>query len=542
MSRADAILASAVQIAGPLTRVQDRIVAVKMHPDAVSVLQLHSTLDEWKLERLVSWSLEAPVGRAPVRDNFPYLVDQIAAAATEAAVDGVDAGIAIPASYFDTRLLTLPYFPEADLAAEADEPEFWEEFDPELTNLDGRISRHQILYSNENEDRTLVLFSSIAESDIDRYRGLLLDANLLPVFLENELFSMINGVYARLDVDDLFKPFSVLHICPGNNYVICSARGRLAMQKIKISDFDEALLEELEGLDSVDGEFWEEVAIRVSEQIRQAVAFIAEEQEFQEPDKLFLVSEYKVLDNMVSLLADRLDPIRIMPYDAMADVEMPNEHAKYVDYFRNNSVFTSAIGLATQGLDIEGRAENAGHRRLISMNFLPTAVTIKRNRQLAAVNRILSVAIIGVLVLSGALLGINTVPAYLQTREAARQYDTAKSYAQTQKLLQATNEKKLTEVTQVNINLRKMSRQRGYAEFMSQLPAMIPATAELQKMELREDGKLSISGLAMSNDDINTIKQNFKTMKFTRREPQVTSKREDPYWAFSIDTDLVKAK
>ena len=96
MSRADAILASAVQIAGPLTRVQDRIIAVKMHPDAVSVLQLHSALDEWKLERLVSWSLEAPVGRAPVRDNFPYLVDQIGAAATEASVDGVDAGISIP--------------------------------------------------------------------------------------------------------------------------------------------------------------------------------------------------------------------------------------------------------------------------------------------------------------------------------------------------------------------------------------------------------------------------------------------------------------
>ena len=60
-------------------------------------------------------------------------------------------------------------------------------------------------------------------------------------------------------------------------------------------------------------------------------------------------------------------------------------------------------------------------------------------------------------------------------------------------------------------------------------------------MELDEDGKLSLSGLAMSNDDINAIKQNFKTMKFTRREPQVT-KREDPYWAFSIETELVRAK
>ena len=45
---------------------------------------------------------------------------------------------------------------EADLAEEAQEPEFWEEFDPELNNLVGRVVKFQILYSNENEDRTVV--------------------------------------------------------------------------------------------------------------------------------------------------------------------------------------------------------------------------------------------------------------------------------------------------------------------------------------------------------------------------------------------------
>ena len=109
MSRAEAFLSGAVQIAGPLLRRQERIVAVKLHPDAVSVVQLHPTVDYWEMDRLVSWSLENAVGRSPVQDNFSYLANQIAAAAEEAGVDGVDAGISIPHSLFDVRILQLPY-------------------------------------------------------------------------------------------------------------------------------------------------------------------------------------------------------------------------------------------------------------------------------------------------------------------------------------------------------------------------------------------------------------------------------------------------
>ncbi|MDB2381574.1 hypothetical protein N9W39_03195, partial [Alphaproteobacteria bacterium] len=108
MSRAEAFLSGAVQIAGPLLRRQERIVAVKLHPDAVSVVQLHPTLDDWDLDRLVSWSLENAIGRSPVQDNFNYLADQISAAAKEAGIDGVDAGISIPHSLFDVRILQLP--------------------------------------------------------------------------------------------------------------------------------------------------------------------------------------------------------------------------------------------------------------------------------------------------------------------------------------------------------------------------------------------------------------------------------------------------
>ncbi len=542
MSKAEAFLASAVQIAGPLTRLQERIVAVKLHPDAVSVMQLNPTLDDWKLDRLISWSLDNAIGRQPVQENYPYLSDQIAAAANEAGVDGVDAGISIPASLFDTRTLTLPFMSEAELAEEAEEPEFWEEFDPELSNLVGRVVKFQILYSNENEDRIVVLLSSIGVADLERYRSLMLDANLLPVFIENEIFSLVNGIYARMSSDDIYKPFSIVHLCPGNNLLVSNMRGRLVTQKINISDFDEALLMELESVDEPGGDFWEEVAIRVSEQVKQAIAFVVETYEFPNPDKVFFVSEYKSIDNFVTLIEDRLGTARVIVYDAMEDVEVPNEHAKYLDYFENPSVFTTAVGLATQGINVEGRGASHLHRRLISMNFLQDAPRIRRNRQLGALNRILTLAIMAVLVFSGSVLGINTIPAYLQTREASKQFNQAKSIAQTQKLRRAVSERKLLEANALVSNMQKNTVRRGHAKFLTALPAMLPIGTELQGLTISQTDGVALSGLATSNEQVNEIKRNLRTQGFVNRDPAVDLKREDDYWAFQMTLNLARSE
>ncbi|MGC6535567.1 MAG: PilN domain-containing protein [Parvibaculales bacterium] len=540
MSKAEAFLAGAVQIAGPLTRVQERIVAVKLHPDAISVAQLHPSMDEWQMDRLVSWALDRNIGREPVQENYPYLANEISAAADEAGVDGVDAGISIPASLFDTRTVTLPYMLEEDLAEEAEEPEFWEEFDPELTNLMGRVLRYQILYSSEAEDKTVVLVSSISVGDLERYRGLLLDANLLPVVLENEVFSLINGIYARMSTDDRFKPFVIIHLCPGNNLVVAHNRGRVMTHKINISDFDEALLSELQGVDEMAGDFWEEVAIRVSEQVKQAIAFVVETYDFPNPDKAFLVSEYKEIDNFSALLYERLGTTRVVVYDAMEDVDVPNEHAKYVDYFDNPSVFTTVIGLATQTLNIEGKSEGDQHQRLISMNFLEDVVRIRFNRQLAALNRILTVAIIGVVLFSGSVLGVNTVPAYLETREASKQFNKAESDAQTQNLRRQANEKKLKEANAIIIAVQENAVQSGHAKFLKELPNMIPVGAELERIEINEHEGVRIFGLATSNKQINDIKKMLREKRFLRRDPNVETAKIGDYWSFTMRMKLVR--
>ena len=50
---------------------------------------------------------------------------------------------------------------------------------------------------------------------------------------------------------------------------------------------------------------------------------------------MILVSEYREIENFYFLLHERLGAARVVIYDAMDDVEVPNEHQKYVDFFAN---------------------------------------------------------------------------------------------------------------------------------------------------------------------------------------------------------------
>ena len=238
MSRSEAFLSSAVQAASKIHTVQDNIVAVKIHPDSISVLQLDPAMDAaassdgWRLDRIVTWSLGRNVGPAPLQEDFEYLVNQIRQVRIEANVTGLDAGISIPFSQFDTRILNLPFMLPEELEDESQLEGFWGENDPELNDLDGKIVRYQILSANENEDRTTVLFSSIPETTVKRYTDLLLEAGLMPVYIENEAFSLVNGIYTKLSFEDLQKPQLIVHLCPGHNVVIGFTKNSIEIFKI----------------------------------------------------------------------------------------------------------------------------------------------------------------------------------------------------------------------------------------------------------------------------------------------------------------------
>ena len=538
MSTSEAFLSNVVQIAAPLHGVQDNIVAVKLHPDAVSIMQLGPTLEDWELNRLVTWSLGKDIGRSPIEQNYPYLAEQVNLVRKEANMAGLDAGIAIPAHLFDTRLLTLPYFEEEELAEEAEIDGFWEEQDPELTNLGMKIIRYQILAANESDDRTVVLFSSIPEPTVRRYIGLLIDASLLPVYVENEAFSLINGIYTRLDAEKRYEPSLVLHICPGANMVVGFEQSRVVMQKISISDFDEALLLEIEDIEEVAGEFWEEVAIRIGEQIKQAVAFLHEERDFPNVNRLLLVSEHKNMDNMHTLLHRHIGAMRLQCWDALKGVDVPSDNAAYVDYFRNPSVFTSALGLATQGLNVQGKSDDRLHPRFLHMNFLPDVQAIRRNRRFGVLNKLLLLGIGVILAASFFLIGVTNIPTLIASSRKAAAYEEVVAQADIENLRHQGLEKKFADLKEDKRRLDDMVTPKAYTHLLAKLAAILPPKAELETLTIDADSRVTITGFSQSTVAINRFANNIVNEGLARSAP-VQQSQAGKFFAFTISTKLV---
>ena len=540
MSRSEAFLSSAVQAASKIHTVQDNIVAVKIHPDSISVLQLDPAMDAaassdgWRLDRIVTWSLGRNVGSAPLQEDFEYLVNQIRQVRIEANVTGLDAGISIPFSQFDTRILNLPFMLPEELEDESQLEGFWGENDLELNDLDGKIVRYQILSANENEDRTTVLFSSIPETTVKRYTDLLLEAGLMPVYIENEAFSLVNGIYTKLSFEDLQKPQLIVHLCPGHNVVIGFTKNSIEIFPISVSEFDDALLLELEELDDISGEFWDEVGIRVGEHINQAIAYLNEVKNFPTIKSFWLVSEHKNIGNVEILLRDRVGNLRLKKIELLEDIEVPPDQAKFVDYFNNSSVFTSALGLATQSINIAGYDDSQRYKKLLDINFLPNSGKIRTFRQFEAFNKLLIAAVCAVFVASALIIGITNIPELVSSSSKVVAYEALQGEAQTEAIRYKGLIKKLDKLRDNERKVGYFTEPKGFTIFMSSLAIMLPQDAELQKLYVKSDGTVILEGLSLSSSAINTFAAELVKSGLATQAP-ITQQKTSGYYRFTIN-------
>ena len=474
------------------------------------------------------------MGHAPLQESFEYLVNQTRQVRIEANVTGLDAGISIPFSQFDTRILNLPFMLPEEMEDEAQIEGFWGDNDPELNDLEGRIVRYQILSANENEDRTTVLFSSIPETTVKRYTDLLIEAGLMPVYIENEAFSLVNGIYTKLSFDDLQKPQLIVHLCPGHNAVIGFTKNNIEIFPISVSEFDDALLLELEELDDISGEFWDEVGIRVGEHINQAIAYLNEVKNFPTIKSFWLVSEHKNIGNVETLLRDRVGNLRLKKIELLDDIEVPPDQAKFVDYFNNSSVFTSALGLATQSINIAGYDDSLRYKRLLDINFLPNSGNIRTFRQFAAVNKLLMAAVCVVFLVSALMMGITNIPELVNSSSKVAAYEALEGEAQTEAIRYKGLTKKLEKLRDNEKKVSDFTEPKGFTIFMSSLATMLPQDAELQKLDIKSDGSVTLEGLSLSSSAISTFAAELVKSGLATQAP-ITQQKTGGYYRFTIN-------
>ena len=101
-----------------------------------------------------------------------------------------------------------------------------------------------------------------------------------PAYIELEPIALANYLHASLRADERWQSEAILHVSADRIEIIAFQPSRFHTVKLEISNFEQILLAEIEGVDDPSGEFWEEVEGRVANTLKQAMMFLKENQDF----------------------------------------------------------------------------------------------------------------------------------------------------------------------------------------------------------------------------------------------------------------------
>lgn len=488
-------LAQFAKVLKPVGGQPDQLVAVKIHPQAVSLMELRGSGDRVDLITLKSIGLPRMVDFQNIQRSQDMIADAIRAGKAEANLTSVDAAICIPGQTIQTRIINLPFMSAKELAKEAREIDFWIENEPDLAKIESPVIEYQILVMAENDDLTRVLLCFAEEKNIQPWMDILLAAHLNPVFLDPEALALVNLRHATLPLDEQRQNQVVVQITSHDSQCVAFDRTKVHSVKLEISEFDLVLLEQAEEAGVLEGEFWDEVAGRVANIIKQALLYLQEEQDFQPFSMVYLVSDYSRCKNIIPILDKHLDIAPITLWNPLQRMNYTRQVMTYADTYENPSVLTSGLGSALQKLDIYEERRTT----IMSVNMLPQYKALRKNRQFGVMTKTFARFFAAMVLLLGVWTGGVVLPQFFESQRVSRDFENLKTESETIKarLDGATNS--LKEAGR-NIDLMRTVRNpSGKTYLLETLPDLMPDGAELASMTVVDSNVIEITGYAQSD-------------------------------------------
>ena len=256
----------------------------------------------------IRWKLPKKVDPSHINQDMDILSDHLQRLVKLYQLEGNAVTVVLPQAISNLKTIEIPL----DLSKRNEkneyqslikEPyEFWKEFDDDLVDYKDAEIRANYLYTKKPDNESVLLYSAISKKIIDDYISMVLNGNLYPTRLIPESQSIIQAVHASLSEAEKNRPFCVFHLSQNNNKLIYVGLNELTIAKVDISDLDETLLHEIPEKKETQNEFWDEVATRISGNLKQAFTFLKDEIQTSNLRTIFLISDYEKEDVIFELI------------------------------------------------------------------------------------------------------------------------------------------------------------------------------------------------------------------------------------------------
>ena len=377
---------------------QEDVVGIDITPNYIRLSQLSENSEGWLLEKLAYKYVNDKSSHNDIRDSQDEYVQKLRELIVSANLETNNAAISIPITSTIVRTVTLPLMTDEEIDSAIQYDSLWSNILQIEEKLDEYSIFWQVIRRNTSENTMELLFVASKLSEINHYVQIATRAGLNPVVVDVRCFAIRNAL--KTQKNKLQNSTAIIEFGPNENYVLIVTDDVPFIYDIYMSDGDRALIES-GGLQTEQGQ---RLYDRFAGQILQAFRAYEAKMGQRYLEKILLVSPIQNKTDLLDQMRHFLDGYRLELFDPFVDLQIPLNLQDLIDAEQNQSVFTSAIGLAARKVDIFGYYKYV--TGVNNVNLLPNRDAVRqveRKRVISKLGMMAFAAVVGVFVI-GTLL------------------------------------------------------------------------------------------------------------------------------------------
>ena len=495
------------------------------------------------VKNLIQYPLPRQVDPNRPNLDLEILQDTLVKLVDENELDGRDVTILLPSSFSATRTYSVPFDIEKktdlkEFLISSQEKEFWQEFDSEVQDCKLPIFDTQYLAPGEEEGTSHIFVSWASQEILNKYIDLALSARLQPTALVPELQAVFNLLIPQLDRLEREGFFGILHLARGRSKLLAVSPERIASAQVNISDLDEELLDEIESVGDISGEFWAEVGARIGSSLKQAVMYLREQEGVPPLRNIYVISEANQLENMLSLVKANFNLGTLKGWQPLNQLTKNSLIiAPALGAISNQTVWASLVGGGLQSLQPRRINISSSEQPRFQLNLHPQRDRLFANRRYKSVARKANWSTFTLLSIFSCWLVVGFAPQYFRMEMEVNRAQNSLQLVQQKKNELST----LVASTQSNLsqfdNLSKADKPNAKTRLVMTLPSLLPNGVELSEMQFDETS-ISLKGFATSGSGAQGLLSNINDAQIMRAPLLKILSRADGRVNFSIDGSL----
>ncbi len=363
-----------------LTVEQEDVVGIDIAPSCIRVAQLESSKKKWTLTKLGYKHIDG-IANDSVIENPEQYVNKLVQLITASKIKTKSAAVSIPVSSAIIKVVALPLMTDEELKEAVATDSLWENAVQLADNLDEYSVFWQVLKRDSAENQMHLLFVASKLDDIDHYLDIVRQAGLNPVVVDVRCFATRNALALRSDLNKDDSPIAIVEFGAFENYILILHQDSPFISDIYLSEKDRNSLLDPDASE----ELLKGISGRFAMQVSQMITSYQSKYKTQEIDSLLLSSTMPVVDRIVEDFNESMSNIKVEVFDPLLNVKIPENLKEKAAAELNNSIFSSALGLATRKLDVFGYYEYVTGTN--NINLLPNRENVKNQEKMKFFSR-----------------------------------------------------------------------------------------------------------------------------------------------------------